>query len=543
MIIGIDLDNTIINYEDAFKKASQDIFQVPDLVFESAKGISHKDRIKSYLIDSTKVSQNAWERLQGQVYSSYIKEASIFVGVKNFLLRCSLEDIKVYIISHKTKFGHYDKKKIPLRLEAINFLDRNNFFNKFTGLTKQDVFFLKTRKEKIDKISELKVTHFIDDLKEIFEDASFPESIDKTLFKDSSQVDDEGLFISWFQIHEKFFGEISEVDINNYTSFLFKKKPLTTSSIKGRANSKLFEIHLEKKKKFAGKLYPDPIQDKRNRIITEKKAYDLLNSNKIQESPKLVSCSKDLNFTLIEWIEGEDVVTINQEDISQAYKFIKRIKKISDRTRFHDFSLASAACLCGLDIEKQIISRMEKFTSYLPSDHPVITFIQENLSPSFSNTLEHSKKNWPMDFSQKLEKEELVLSPSDFGFHNAIKTDKGIKFIDFEYFGWDDPVKLTCDFILHPGMELTKELRRYWIEGMKNLFSKDKLFHKRVQCSLGLYVICWCLIVLNNFLKYDKKNPSTEGAKTDENLLNYLSRSKDLLNYVNKNNLEEILYE
>ena len=78
---------------------------------------------------------------------------------------------------------------------------------------------------------------------------------------------------------------------------------------------------------------------------------------------------------------------------------------------------------------------------------------------------------------------------------------------------------------------------------MKNLFSKDKLFYKRVQCSLGLYVICWCLIVLNNFLKYDKKNFSPEEAKTDENLLNYFNQSKDLLNYVNKNNLEEILYE
>jgi hypothetical protein len=42
------------------------------------------------------------------------------------------------------------------------------------------------------------------------------------------------------------------------------------------------------------------------------------------------------------------------------------------------------------------------------------------------------------------------ISPSDFGFHNAIKTSKGIKFIDFEFAGWDDPTKAAIDFELQP---------------------------------------------------------------------------------------------
>ena len=42
------------------------------------------------------------------------------------------------------------------------------------------------------------------------------------------------------------------------------------------------------------------------------------------------------------------------------------------------------------------------------------------------------------------------MSPSDFGFHNVIKKDDFLYFIDFEYAGLDDPVKLICDFYCQP---------------------------------------------------------------------------------------------
>ena len=45
---------------------------------------------------------------------------------------------------------------------------------------------------------------------------------------------------------------------------------------------------------------------------------------------------------------------------------------------------------------------------------------------------------------------ESCVSPSDFGFHNAILTKTGVKFIDFEFAGWDDPAKVAVDFALQP---------------------------------------------------------------------------------------------
>ena len=43
--------------------------------------------------------------------------------------------------------------------------------------------------------------------------------------------------------------------------------------------------------------------------------------------------------------------------------------------------------------------------------------------------------------------EERCISPSDFGLHNAIRTAADIRFIDFEFAGWDDPAKALVNFI------------------------------------------------------------------------------------------------
>ena len=71
------------------------------------------------------------------------------------------------------------------------------------------------------------------------------------------------------------------------------------------------------------------------------------------------------------------------------------------------------------------------------------------------------KKLSTIDFKRILPKSERCLSPSDFGFHNAICDVNGVyHFVDFEYFGWDDPAKMICDFILHPGMDLPNKYKK-----------------------------------------------------------------------------------
>ena len=55
------------------------------------------------------------------------------------------------------------------------------------------------------------------------------------------------------------------------------------------------------------------------------------------------------------------------------------------------------------------------------------------------------------DFKKELKSDEKIISPSDFGLHNAkLNRDHRLTFFDFEYAGWDDPAKTIADFFAQP---------------------------------------------------------------------------------------------
>jgi hypothetical protein len=104
--------------------------------------------------------------------------------------------------------------------------------------------------------------------------------------------------------------------------------------------------------------------------------------------------------------------------------------------------------------------------------------------------------------------EHRTLSPSDFGFHNALRRPDGrLVFVDFEYFGWDDPVKLVCDFLWHPGMTLDETIGRRFADGARRIFAADPDFEPRLARNFALYGLRWSLIVLNDYLREAPPRP------------------------------------
>lgn len=106
---------------------------------------------------------------------------------------------------------------------------------------------------------------------------------------------------------------------------------------------------------------------------------------------------------------------------------------------------------------------------------------------------------------------EWTLSPSDFGFHNAVLGDDGRwRFIDFEYFGWDDPCKLLSDVLLHPhpAMRLTREQGRRFLEKMLPVYGGDLL--PRLALLFPLQGLTWSLIALNAFLRRPRTGEAGE---------------------------------
>ncbi len=106
-----------------------------------------------------------------------------------------------------------------------------------------------------------------------------------------------------------------------------------------------------------------------------------------------------------------------------------------------------------------------------------------------------------IDPAAELPDRERCISPSDFGFHNAlIGPDGTIRFIDFEYGGWDDPVKMVCDFFLQPAVPVDPRHRdRFIAEALGDCWDTEPLA-ARAGLMQPLFALKWCCIMLNPFV-------------------------------------------
>ena len=176
MQIAIDFDNTLIDYDPVFLAAARDRGLV-DGRFRGAKRMV-RDAIRA-LPDG----EITWQRLQGYVYGAGIEGATPFCGARAFLERCREEGVPVFIVSHKTQYGHHDPERIDLRQAALSWMTRWGFFAPDRlGISRGHVYFADTRAAKLAKLTELGCTHAIDDLDEVFADPLFPAGMKRILF-------------------------------------------------------------------------------------------------------------------------------------------------------------------------------------------------------------------------------------------------------------------------------------------------------------------------------------------------------------------------
>src|SRR3989339_395911 len=151
MIIGIDFDNTIVNYEDVFYNLARERGIIPVNIGKT------KQEVKEFLQKNEK--EKEWTELQGIVYGPEILRAEPYQGVIDFFKWCKKNNIRNYIISHKTRFPFICEKH-DLHLWAKKWLQEKGFFNDETGISEDNTFFNLTLQEKIKNVKKLKCTHF-----------------------------------------------------------------------------------------------------------------------------------------------------------------------------------------------------------------------------------------------------------------------------------------------------------------------------------------------------------------------------------------------
>ena len=456
MRLGIDLDNTIICYDQLFSSLSEVV------------GTNKKDVKKDLM--AADPSGKLWNQLQAKVYGPELSNARLYPGVVEFFEICKKLDWEIEILSHKTKVSNFDQKT-PLRAPAKKFLDSYKIFNEIP------VRFFETLDSKIEGIKNGKFDLFIDDLNAVLMHKEFP----------SSTLGLQAHTVHSFKNIRDLLLEFT-LDEIRLLKFRFKNLPYKIKNLES-SNSKVCQLY------FVNGLSVISKQGDRKELASEYAVIKELENQKVTVIPQAILKIDKSKRYLYSALEGTkiDGCHVGDNEIQQMVDFISKLSEVYSRANVK-FPNASYACFSFSDylsnIERRILNLdtdLEKIDSYVA------------LATSNSARFLNYCNQYGIDIYKKFPKEELILSPSDFGLHNMLRSESGLSFFDFEYFGKDDPAKLMADFYFHLGQNLSIEKRNRFIKKLCASLKQGDAVYARYQLIRRLIGIEWILIALNVF--------------------------------------------
>jgi hypothetical protein len=164
--IGLDLDNTVIDYTPAYRAIAAMVGLQKEFV--------DRESIRP-LLRKSEDDDMEWQRFQELLYTDGLTFAQPAAGLSDFLDMCATLDVRVFIVSHKTATTPEQLGARDLRGPALAWLLNHGIV---PGCVQEDdVYFCSTRAEKVQTIAAIGCEVFVDDLIEVLDHPDLPKDI------------------------------------------------------------------------------------------------------------------------------------------------------------------------------------------------------------------------------------------------------------------------------------------------------------------------------------------------------------------------------
>ncbi len=529
MLIGIDLDNTIICYDPVFRLIAA------ERGIELPKEISPKPALKA-AVRSRPEGEWDWALIQGQAYGPRIFEAKPFPELITAIKELKRQGHRLLIISHKTTFPNAGE---PHRLQewARKWIAQNlgSLFDS------RDVYLNESRAEKLACIQDFGCDVFIDDLRDILEDSQFPTKTTPLLFSPKHAA--ENGFSNWRELPnliESITPPSKQVDrpttpqaASKRTARIAQKDESSRKQLSGGRNNEVHKIAEPNGEIKIAKTYIQDANQGRDRHLRETAFLKYAQTLPDCPVPKLLESDPIDKQSVLEHIPGELASDNPQaEDWQQCLDFLQRLQANKATRAAKSLPRAAEAAMSPQEHLDLISPRRNRWLdAALGSSREGgwKKWILEHLEAVFQEFAKalicHS------DFRTGMALEASIVSPSDFGLHNAIREPDGkLCFIDFEYAGWDDPAKTLSDFFLQPRANPPPSIFSEWDAAIQALLPDNEVlpFKKRLPLVRACCAIKWIYIILNNRLDPNTLLPKSEDAEAKSALDSLASRLDDL---------------
>ena len=300
-------------------------------------------------------------------------------------------------------------------------------------------------------------------------------------------------------------------------------------------NSRVLRVRCEDGSRYLAKFYFQPTVTGGDRLQAEFSALSFLTTHGVTCVPRPVACDRVNQIGVYELIEAQKISAARAStgDIEQCVRFAALLKRLSRLAESNELPPAAEACFSVEELSANIAARASRLRER-SSCADLLAFLSGEFMPAFASlTVWARDQLGPNGGARVLPHADRTLSPSDFGFHNALKqADGNLVFVDFEYFGWDDPAKMIADFILHPAMNLSTDLKSLFVRRMTMELDNGSDLRARFVAFYPLVGLKWCTILLNEFVSEDmarREFASGGEMSTSRRRVDQLAKARTLL--------------
>jgi hypothetical protein len=247
-------------------------------------------------------------------------------------------------------------------------------------------------------------------------------------------------------------------------------------------------------RKFAVKQYFRHRTDQRDRLQAERSFLEFARAAGITSVPRVVASDSALGVGIYEFIAGRALspADVTATRVREAAGFFLQLNE--NRAGAQALPLASEACFSVGDHLKLVDRRVERLDTI--ADPEARRFAGELASRWKQVRSAIAARGAALEVGL-----ERCISPSDFGFHNALVRESGeLAFLDFEYAGWDDPAKMLCDFFAHPAIAVPREHFEAFAAAALAFAAQPAFIEARARALFPLFQLKWCCIMLNEFV-------------------------------------------
>jgi hypothetical protein len=276
----------------------------------------------------------------------------------------------------------------------------------------------------------------------------------------------------------------------------------------GGRNNRVYRLETDHGPSLVLKLYFSDSRDTRDRLSAEWNFITHAWSRGIRNLPEPLACDAVQHAGLFGFVQGRKLTAseVTQAHVDAAIDFVLAV---NTRPR-PALAAGSEACFSlseHIAMVEWRVERLKTLDATAPHLAEVQSLVSTRLLPAWAavkSRLIADANAAGLSMDEPMGADERCLSPSDFGFHNALIDDEGhLSFIDFEYAGLDDPAKLVCDFFCQPELPVPLAYHAHFVDRMAQGLALDEAAIARCRLLLNGYRVKWTCIILNDFVLLD----------------------------------------